>query len=512
MPDPATHHDDATSAVVQTEPADRTAAEVPPGPPLDVDVLVIGAGIAGVDAACRLSKHCPDTVWAVLEARDAIGGTWDLFRYPGIRSDSDMYTLGFPFRPWRGESSIATGGEIRDYVQATAHDEGVAERVHFGQHVERFEWSSADRRWTVTSRTRDGVVRHTARFVYLATGYFSYASGHVVEFPGEADFAGEVVHPQAWPEGLPVAGRRVVVIGSGATAITLLPALVDEGVASVTMLQRSPSYVASLPSRDVVADGLRAVLPDAVAHRLVRGKNVLLSTAGYQVLRRYPQAGRRMLRRRAARLLPDGYPVDTHFAPAYDPWDQRLCVAPDGDLFDVLADGRAQVVTGAIERFERDGIRLAGGELLEADLVVTATGLQMQIGGGAELVVDGEPVDLPGRHVYKGTMLSGVPNMAMAVGYTNASWTLRADLSARWFCSLLRHLDRHDLTVAIPRYDEPETGERPLLDLTSGYVQRAAHLLPRQGHHRPWRVVQSYVYDVAVTRLSRVDDGHLELR
>ena len=499
------------SPVTQSEPAHRTAAEVPAAPPLDVDVLVVGAGIAGVDVACRLSRHCPDVVWAVLEARDAIGGTWDLFRYPGIRSDSDMYTLGFPFRPWRGASSIATGDEIRDYVQATAHDAGVTERVHFGQRVERLEWSSADRRWTVTSRTADGLMRHTATFVYLATGYYSYASGHVVEFPGEADFAGEVVHPQAWPEGMPVAGRKVVVVGSGATAITLLPALVDEGVASVTMLQRSPSYVAELPSRDVVADGLRAVLPGAVAHRLVRGKNVLLSTASYSMLRRYPQAGRRMLRRRALRRLPDGYPVDTHFAPSYDPWDQRLCVAPDGDLFDVLADGRAQVVTGAIERFERDGIRLTSGELLEADLVVTATGLQMEIVGGAELVVDGEPVDLSSRHVYKGLMLSGVPNLAMAVGYTNASWTLRADLSARWFCSLLRHLDRHRLTVATPRYDEVEVGERPLLDLTSGYVQRAAHLLPRQGSHRPWRVVQSYVYDVAVTRLSKVDDGHLEL-
>jgi len=287
--------------------------------------------------------------------------------------------------------------------------------------------------------------------------------------------------------------------------------LVDEGVTSVTMLQRSPSYVAVLPSRDRMADGLRVVLPDAVAYRLVRAKNVLLTTALYQVLRRYPRAGRRMLRRQAVRLLPEGYPVDTHFAPRYDPWDQRLCVAPDGDLFDVLSDGRAQVVTGAITRFERDGIRLVSGELLEADVVVTATGLRMEIGGGAELVVDGDPVDLSARHVYKGVMLSGVPNAAIAVGYTNASWTLRADLSARWFCSLLRHLDRHGLGVATPRYDEPEAGERPLLDLTSGYVQRAAHLLPRQGHRRPWRVVQSYVYDVAVTRLSRVDDGHLEL-
>jgi cation diffusion facilitator CzcD-associated flavoprotein CzcO len=278
------------------------------------------------------------------------------------------------------------------------------------------------------------------------------------------------------------------------------------------MLQRSPSYVAALPSRDVVADGLRAVLPGAVAHRAVRGKNVLLSTAGYQLMRRHPDTGRRLLRRRALRLLPEGYPVDTHFAPRYDPWDQRLCVAPDGDLFDVLSGDRAEVVTGTIERFERDGIRLTSGDLLEADVVVTATGLELQIAGGAQVVVDGRPVDLAHEHVYKGAMLSGVPNVAMAIGYTNASWTLRADLSARWFCTLLRHLDRHGLEVATPRYDEPEGGDEPLLGLTSGYVQRAADRLPRQGRRRPWRVVQSYLYDVAVTRFGRVDDGHLELR
>ncbi|HET9020497.1 MAG TPA: NAD(P)/FAD-dependent oxidoreductase [Ornithinibacter sp.] len=487
---------------------------VPPPPPLDVDVLVVGAGVSGVDAACRLAMHCPTMAWAVLEAREAVGGTWDLFRYPGIRSDSDMYTFGFPFRPWHGEA-FATGPEIKAYVEETARHYGVTERIHLGQRVERLAWSSADARWSVTASTAEGRVTHTARFVYLATGYYSYASGHVVEFPGQADFSGEVVHPQQWPEGLPVAGRRVVVIGSGATAVTLVPALVEQGAAHVTMLQRSPSYVTDLPGRDVVADGLRRVLPARAAHRVVRGKNVVLSTAGYQVLRRFPDAGRRLLRRRAVRRLPDGYAVDTHFAPRYDPWDQRLCVAPDGDLFRVLSDGRAEVVTDTVERFERDGIRVRSGALLPADLVVTATGLAMQIGGGAEVVVDGEPVDLSAGHVYKGLMLSDVPNAALAVGYTNASWTLRADLSARWFCSLLRFLERKGYAVATPRYHEPPVegeAERPLLDLTSGYVQRAAHLLPRQGRERPWRVVQSYLYDLAVMRLGRIDDGHLELR
>jgi monooxygenase len=484
-------------------------------PALDVDVLVVGAGISGVDAACRLAVHCPGTTWAVLEARDAIGGTWDLFRYPGIRSDSDMYTLGFPFRPWRGDAAIAAGADIRSYVEETAREFGVTERLHLGQRVQRLAWSSATRRWSVTAATSNGPVTHTARFVYLATGYYHYESGHVVDFPGQDDFAGELVHPQHWPEGMPVAGRRIVVVGSGATAVTLVPALVAEGAAHVTMLQRSPSYVTALPGRDVVAAALHRVLPSGAAHRVVRGKNVVLSTIGYQALRRFPDAGRRLLRRRALDRLPEGYAVDTHFSPLYDPWDQRLCVAPDGDLFDVLADGRAEVVTDTIERFERDGIRLRSGELLPADVVVTATGLRIEVGGGAEVLLDGVPLEVPSAHVYKGVMLSDVPNLALAIGYTNASWTLRADLSARWFCSLVRYLDRRGYAVATPRYDEgPVDGQdsRPLLGLSSGYIRRGAHLMPRQGRRRPWRVVQSYLYDLAVMRLGRIDDGRLELR
>lgn len=482
--------------------------------PLDVDVLVVGAGLSGVDAACRLAKHCPDTVWAVLESRDAVGGTWDLFRYPGARSDSDMYTLGFPFRPWRGNGSFATAAEIRRYVRETADAYGVTERLHLGQRVERLEWSSEEARWTVTARTASGVLRHRARLVYLATGYYDYAKGYVVPFAGREDFVGPVVHPQAWPADLDVTGRRVVVIGSGATAVTLVPALVKEGAEHVTMLQRSPSYVAALPNHDVVADGLRRVLPGRVAHRLVRAKNVALTVAGYQALRRWPRVGARLLRDRVAARLPADYDVGTHFTPRYDPWDQRLTVAPDGDLLDAVASGRASVVTDSVERFEADGVRLGSGGLLEADVVVTATGLVLQFGGGAEAVVDGRVVDVAAGHVYKGLMLSGVPNLAMAVGYSNASWTLRADVSARWFCGLVRYLDRKGLTVATPRFDEERVGssDRPLLDLTSGYILRGAHLLPKQGGRRPWRVVQNYPYDLAVMRLGRFDDGHLELR
>jgi monooxygenase len=480
-------------------------------PSLDVDVLVVGAGISGVDVACRLAQRCPTASWAVLEARDRIGGTWDLFRYPGIRSDSDMYTLGFPFRPWRGEASFPSGAEIRDYVEDTARERAVTGRIHHGQRVTRLEWSTQERRWTVTARTADGEVRHTAPFVYLATGYFAYESGHVVELPGQEEFAGEVVHPQRWPEGMPVRGRRFVVLGSGATAVTLVPALVERGAASVVMLQRSPGYVVALPSRDRVADALRSALPDALAHRVVRAKNVVTSSLSYAALRRWPEGGRRVLQRRVVRALPDGYPVDTHFAPRYDPWDQRVCVAPDGDLFRVLSSGDAAVVTGTVQRMTRDGVRLASGEELVADVLVTATGLRLQIGGGAEVVVDGERVDLAREHVYKGVMLSGVPNLGIAVGYTNASWTLRADLSARWFTALLRHLRRRGLTMAVPRYDENPPGTRPLIDLTSGYVRRAAGVLPRQGRAYPWRVTQSYLRDAATMRLGRFDDGRLEL-
>ncbi len=482
-------------------------------PPLDVDVLVVGAGLSGIDMACRLATERPELTWAVLEARSATGGTWDLFRYPGIRSDSDMYTLGFPFRPWRGRTSIAPASEILQYLRDTADEYGVTGRTHLGQRVTRLEWSSAEERWTVTARRDDGeVLEHTARFVHLATGYYSYEAGHVVDFPGRASFAGDVVHPQHWPEGTSVAGRRVVLIGSGATAVTLVPALVDAGAASVTMLQRSPSYVAALANTDRVADVARRVLPPRAAHHLVRGKNVALATATYQFLRRWPDAGRRVLRRRLLERLPEGYDVDTHFNPAYDPWDQRVCLAPDGDLLDAIAGGGAEVVTATIDRFVPEGVRLGDGRVLPADLVVTATGLRLEIGGGAALAVDGHAVSVPAHHVYKGCMLSGVPNLFLSVGYTNASWTLRADLTARWVCHLLGHLDRRGLGVATPRWDGTGGADRPLLDLTSGYVRRGAHLLPHQAERRPWRVVQSYLYDVAVTRFGRLEDGVLELR
>lgn len=482
-------------------------------PPLDVDVLVVGAGISGIDVACRLAMADDLVTWAVVEAREATGGTWDLFRYPGVRSDSDMYTFGFPFRPWRGGRSFAPAPEILRYVRETAAEHGVPERTHLGQRVTRLAWSSVDERWTVTTRRPDGeVLEHHARFVVLATGYYSYESGHVVDLPGAGDFRGPLVHPQEWPEDLDVAGRRVVVVGSGATAVTLVPALVEQGAAHVTMLQRSPGYLAPLTSRDPVADTVRRVLPQRAAHRVVRTKNVVLSALTYRLLRRFPEQGREVLQRRVAERLPDGYPVDVHFAPAYDPWDQRICVAPDGDLLDAVTAGDAAVVTGRIDRVLPDGVRLESGEVLPADVLVTATGLRLQVAGGAEVVVDGVCVDPGSTHVYRGAMLSGVPNLVVVVGYANASWTLRADLTARWLVSLLRRMERRGRTVAVARWDGSGGQDRPLLPLHAGYVRRGAHLLPKQGSRPPWRVVQSYPVDLALTRLGPVDDGVLELR
>ena len=482
-------------------------------PPLDVDVLVVGAGLSGVGAACRLAMHAPSLSWAVLEKRASTGGTWDLFRYPGVRSDSDMYTLAYPFRPWTGETSIAAGADILDYVRATAHEYGVDARTHTGQRVTGLSWDSGAQAWRVRAERPDGeAVEHRARFVHLATGYYSTERPHDAAIPGLADFPGDVVHPQHWPGGLDVSGRRVVVVGSGATAVTLVPALVDAGAAHVTMLQRSPGYVAALPSTDRVADVVRRVLPDGAAHRVVRAKNVAFASTSYAALRRFPGAGRRVLTRRLLGRLPEGYPVRTHFGPAYDPWDQRLCLAPDGDLLDVLSGDRAQVVTSGIDRVVPEGVRLVDGSVLPADVLVTATGLRLEIAGGAAVDVDGEAVDLAQRYVYRGCMLSDVPNLALSVGYTNASWTLRADLSARWVAGLLERMRRRGLRTAVARWDGSGGEPRPLLPLTAGYVRRGAHLLPRQGERWPWRVLQSYARDRLDMRRGGYDDGVLELR
>ena len=477
---------------------------------LDVDVLIIGAGLSGIDMACRMTQLEPELTFAVLEGRAASGGTWDLFRYPGIRSDSDMYTLSFPFRPWTHPKAIADGDSILTYLRETATAYGVDQRIHYGQKVTRASWSSEDARWTVTTDSPQGQNHHTARFLYLATGYYDYDTGHVVDFPGQGDFEGTVVHPQFWPSDLEVTGQRIVVIGSGATAVTLVPALVAAGAEHVTMLQRSPTFMVSLPGADPVARAAFALLPDRVAHRLLRAKNVTFNVTTYQLAQRFPKVSRRALTKGVASSLPEGYAVDRHFTPAYDPWDQRLCVVPDGDLFEAISSGRADIVTDTIETMTPTGIRTASGQDLPADIVVTATGLKLVAAGNMTVVVDGEERRPHEGYVYKGLMLSGIPNLAWVVGYTNNSWTLRADLAARWTCRLLRHLRAGGYDMVVPRHAESSDESRPVIDMSSGYIQRAADLLPKQGTRRPWVLRQNYFSDLLTMGSRRLEDGHLE--
>ncbi len=472
-----------------------------------VDVLIIGAGLSGIGAACHLRTRSPGKSFAILEGREASGGTWDLFRYPGIRSDSDMFTLGYAFRPWREAKAIADGSSILDYIRATARDHGVEERIRYRHRVVRASWSSAESRWTVEAQRGDTgeTVRLTCSFLFGCTGYYRYDEGYAPDFPGSERFAGEIVHPQHWPADLDYAGKRVVVIGSGATAVTLLPALAERA-AHVTMLQRSPSYVLSLPARDPIADLLRRALPAKVAYPVVRWKNVLLSTLVFQLSRRAPRLMKALIRKGAERQLPEGYPVDVHFAPTYQPWDQRLCLVPDGDLFRTIRSGRASVVTDRIERFTERGVTLASGGELEADVIVTATGLNLLILGGLALTVDGREIDLAQTVGYKGMMFSGVPNLAVTIGYTNASWTLKGDLAAQYVCRLLNHMDAHGHRQVTPLAPDPAEGTEPFIDLASGYVLRSLHELPRQGLRAPWRLHQNYPRDVALLRHGSLED------
>jgi monooxygenase len=471
-----------------------------------VDVLIVGAGLSGIGAACHLQRERPGTTYAVLEARDAIGGTWDLFRYPGVRSDSDMFTLGYSFKPWTHAKAIADGDAIRRYVRETAREYDVERHIRFHHRVVSAEWDSAAARWTVYAHRSDTAetVVLTCSFLFVCSGYYRYDEGYTPQFAGVEDYAGRLVHPQHWPADLDHTGKRVVVIGSGATAVTLVPAMAERA-AHVTMLQRSPTYVMALPSRDVLADALRRWLPAKAAYPVVRWKNVLLSTLNFQLSRRAPGLVRRLLRRAAQGRLPVGYDIDRHFSPRYDPWDQRLCVVPDGDLFTAVQAGRAAVVTDTIDTFTAQGIRLTSGDELPADIVVTATGLNLLALGGMTLTVDGAEVDLANTVAYKGMMLSGVPNFAMTIGYTNASWTLKADLVATYVCRLLRHLDRTGAQIVTPQ--PPPAGELvPIIDLQSGYVLRSVDALPKQGARAPWRLYQNYPRDVLLMRHGRLTD------
>ncbi|MEZ0089106.1 alpha/beta fold hydrolase [Streptacidiphilus sp. EB129] len=487
----------------------RDPAEVQHAEVEHLDVLIVGAGLSGIGAACQLRRQHPRRSVALLEARDAIGGTWDLFRYPGVRSDSDMFTLGYAFSPWTGTRSLADGASILDYVRRTAREFGVEELVRFGHRVVQAEWSSANARWTVTAEHGDGSepTTLTCSFLYACGGYYRYDEGYTPDFPGLADYTGTLVHPQKWPEDLDHQGKRVVVIGSGATAITLVPAMAERA-AKVTMLQRSPTYVVSLPAHDLVADKLRRILPARAAHTAARWKNVRVAVASYQLSRKAPKLMRSLLTRGVARQLPAGYDVGTHFTPRYEPWDERLCVVPDGDLFKAISAGRAEVVTDRIARFTEQGIALESGAELPADIVVTATGLNLLAFGGMRLLVDGTEVQLSQTVAYKAMMLSGVPNFAFTVGYTNASWTLKADLVAQYVCRVLAHLDEHGYQTLTPVAPDSLVRE-PLIGLASGYVRRSLSDFPSQGTTAPWRVDQHYPRDVRMVRDQPVEDGVL---
>ncbi|WP_059013440.1 flavin-containing monooxygenase [Streptomyces specialis] len=474
--------------------------------PEHVDVLIVGAGLSGIGAACHLRRENPGKTYAILEARDAIGGTWDLFRYPGIRSDSDMYTLGYRFRPWTDRKSIADGSSILAYVRDTAREYGVDRAVRYHHRVVRAEWSSDDARWTVTAeRTDTGeTVRLTCGFLYTCSGYYRYDEGFTPEFPGADRFTGRIIHPQHWPTDLDYAGKRVVIIGSGATAVTLAPSMARDA-AKVTMLQRSPTYIITQPSVDPLHHGLRKVLPEKAAYTATRWKNVLLHTGFYQLSRHRPQLVKKVLRTLAKRSLPAGYEIDVHFKPRYNPWDERLCVVPDADLFKAIRRGDVSLVTDRVERFTETGIKLVSGAELEADIIVTATGLNLLAFGGMELAVDGRDVKLPETMAYKGMMLSGVPNFAFTVGYTNASWTLKADLVAEYVCRLLAHMDEHGYRQCVPERD-PSVAEEPFLDFAAGYVLRSIDAFPKQGARAPWRLRMNYLYDIRSLRRGSVEE------
>jgi monooxygenase len=476
-----------------------------------VDVLIVGAGISGIGAACRLQERCPGKTFAIVEARGAIGGTWDLFRFPGIRSDSDMFTLSYPFRPWRGSQAIADGSSIRDYVQETARAHGIEEHIRFHHRVVSAEWSSLESRWKVELERSDTgeTLEISCGFLFSCTGYYRYDEGYTPEFEGIERFAGPVVHPQFWPDDIDYGGKRVVVIGSGATAVTLIPPLAERA-AHVTMLQRSPSYVISLPAVDPLARVVTRVLPTRLAYPLVRWKNVLLALALYGFSRHRPAAMRRLIRKLSERRLPPGYDLDTHFKPSYEPWDQRMCIVPDGDIFDAISAGRVSVVTDRIERFTETGIALESGSSLEADMVVTATGLELLPFGGISLSVDGEEIDVGQAFTYRGMMLSGVPNMAYSFGYANQSWTLGSDLTAREICTLLSHMDRYGHTRCTPRVPDAAVTPEQFIDLSSGYVRRAIDRFPKQGSRDPWRREQSYTQNRRAFRRQPVDDPALE--
>jgi monooxygenase len=483
----------------------------PTNQPEHFDVLIVGAGLSGVGAGYHLQHKCPSKSFVILEGRGCIGGTWDLFRYPGIRSDSDMFTLGYSFKPWTAPQAIADGPSILKYVRETATDNGIDKKIRFHHKVRRASWSTRDARWTVEAERASGegaseTVVFTCNFLFSCSGYYRYEEGYTPEFVGRDDFKGEIIHPQKWPAALDYTGKRVVVIGSGATAVTLVPEMAKQA-AHVTMLQRSPTYVVARPGQDQLAIKLRTRFGDKIAYHLIRWRNVLLQMWFFQFARRRPARVKQLIMGGVKLALGPDYDVATHFNPRYNPWDQRLCLVPDGDLFKSIREKRTSVVTKEIDRFTEKGIRLKDGSELEADIVVTATGLVLQVLGGIEVAVNGKPVDFAKTLNYKGMMYSDVPNLASAFGYTNASWTLKCDLTCEYVCRLMNYMDRHGYKQCVAHNLDSTIQELPALDFTSGYVQRAIAKMPKQGSKRPWRLYQNYALDIVSLRFGKVDDG-----
>jgi monooxygenase len=480
--------------------------------PEHVDVLIVGAGLSGIGAAHHLQINCPGKTFALLEARERSGGTWDLFRYPGIRSDSDMYTLGYSFRPWTDAKAIADGPSILDYIRRTASEGGIDEHIRFKRRAVSASFSTAEARWTVEVQHTDSQQRQTltCNFLMMCSGYYRYDEGYTPAFKGIDRFQGQIVHPQHWPEDLDYAGKRVVVIGSGATAVTLIPAMARTA-AHVTMLQRSPTYVVSLPAEDRIANALNRRLPAKVAYSIVRWKNVLRTMLSFELSRRRPGLVKAFVRKGVQQQLPRGYAVDTHFAPKYNPWDQRLCVVPNGDLFRSIREGRASIETDQIDTFTETGLKLSSGAELDADVIVTATGLNLLALGGLELTVDETPVVLSETVSYKGMMFSDVPNLAAALGYTNASWTLKCDLVCEYVCRLLNHMDATGTQQCVARTGPDTIAQDPFIDLASGYVLRSIDQFPKQGSEEPWRLHQNYALDLRNFRRGEIEDGYMEL-
>ena len=474
------------------------------------DVIIVGAGLAGIGSAYWLQEKCPDKSYLILEGRERMGGTWDLFKYPGVRSDSDMFTYGYKFRPWQNPQSLSKGEDILDYIRETATENGIDRNIRFKHKVTGANWSDEENQWKIESFINGNEKIFYTRFLYICTGYYSYEEAYRPTFQGEENFKGQIILPQFWPQDLDYTDKNIVVIGSGATAVTLIPSMAEKAK-SITMLQRSPSYIMNLPNKNGLFILMKQFLPLKSAYAITRRFNLTISILIYKFSKAFPRLMKKILMKAAATQAGPDCDVGKHFNPHYNPWDQRLCIVPDGDLFKAIKSGKASIVTEHIDRFTENGILLKSGQELEADIIVLATGLKIKLLGGATISLNGTPVDTNNSVVYKGMMISDVPNMAIAFGYTNASWTLKTDLTANYVCDLLNYMDKKGYEVVIPKKEENLETES-FMNFDAGYIKRANHILPKQGTKKPWRVYQNYFKDMLAIRYGKLDDGVLQFK